>query len=337
MIDLHLHLDGSLPPGLLLELAGLEGVALPADTEEGLRPYLTVPPECQSLGAFLERFALPVSCMQSVATLSRAASGLVEELAQQGLLYADIRFAPHLHLQKGLTQEQVVRAVICGIEKGQEGNAIKTGLLLCCMRGADNKEANEETVRLAAAFLGQGVSGIDLAGAEALYPTRDFAPLFALASRLQVPFTVHAGEADGPEGVREALSWGARRLGHGVRAAEDPSLLEEIKREKITLEVCVTSNLQTGAVPPGTVHPILSLLRQGVRVTVNTDDMTVCGTTLARELALLREMGMTGEEEQRLFENALEAAFITEEERASLQQQLDAAFERRKGGCGPAI
>ncbi len=325
MIDLHIHLDGSLPPGLLLELAELEGVALPAATEEELRPFLTVPPDCRSLGEFLERFALPVSCMQSIRTLSRAAWGLAEELAEQGLLYAEIRFAPQLHLEKGLTQEQVVKAVIDGMEKGSRGKAIRTGLLLCCMRGADNGAENEETIRLAAAFLGRGVSGIDLAGAEALYPTRDFADLFSLAGRLQVPITIHAGEADGPESVRAALSGGAKRLGHGIRAMEDPALLEKIKEEKITLEVCVTSNLQTRAVPPGAVHPILSLLRQGVRVTVNTDDMTVCGTTLARELALLNEMGMTREEERQLFENALDAAFVTEEERALLRQKMHMA------------
>lgn len=322
MIDLHIHLDGSLPPRLLFKLAQLEGVALPAATEEGLRPFLTVPPDCRSLEEFLERFALPVSCMQSVQTLSQAACGLVEELAEQGLFYAEIRFAPQLHLQKGLTQEQVVRAVIHGMEKGRKGKAIKTGLLLCCMRGADNSRENEETVRLAAAFLGRGVNGIDLAGAEALYPTKDFAALFSLADRLQVPFTIHAGEADGPESVRAALSFGAKRLGHGIRAMEDPALLERIKKEKITLEVCVTSNLQTKAVPPGTVHPLLSLLRQGVQVTVNTDDMTVCGTTLARELGILKEMGMTKEEERQLFENALDAAFIPEEERVHLRREL---------------
>lgn len=328
MIDLHLHLDGSLPPGLLIRLAALEGVSLPAEDEEGLLPFLEAPENCGSLNEFLEKFALPVSCLQSERTLYEAAKGLVEELDKEGIIYGEIRFAPQLHRQKGLSQKQAVEAVIRGIEKGRENKDIRTGLILCCMRGRDNREENLETIALAACFLGKGVCAADLAGAEALYPTREFKELFSAAAREGVPFTIHAGEADGPESIRDAISFGARRIGHGVRVMEDPVLLQEMVRKKITMEVCITSNLQTKAVPEGKDHPFLRLLRQGAAVTVNTDNMTVCKTTISRELEYLRKCGITKEEERQIWKNAVDGAFLPEEEKRILREKAENCFEK---------
>ena len=322
MIDLHLHLDGSLPPELFFKLAAMEGVGLPAGDVDGLLPYLTAPRDCKSLNEFLEKFALPVSCLQSEETLFEAARGLAKELGREGLVYAEVRFAPQLHRQKGLTQRQAIQAVIRGLEKGREGTSLKTGLILCCMRGRDNRGENLETVAQAAAFSGSGVCGLDLAGAEALYPTRDFEEIFGRAREENIPFTIHAGEADGPESIRAALSFGARRIGHGVRVTEDKALLEEVIEKQITLEMCITSNLQTKAVREGREHPALWLLRQGAAVTVNTDDMTVCGTTVSEELKLLRSMGMTREEERKLWENAVKGAFLPEEEKEALGREV---------------
>jgi len=173
-----------------------------------------------------------------------------------------------------------------------------------------------------AALLGAGVCGLDLAGAEALYPTRDFEELFCKARKENIPFTIHAGEADGPDSIRAALSFGARRIGHGVRVTEDKALLEEVIRKQVTLEMCVTSNLQTKAVREGREHPALWLLRQGAAVTINTDDMTVCKTTISEELKWLRSMGMTREEERKLWENALKGAFLPEEEKEALGREV---------------
>ncbi len=208
------------------------------------------------------------------------------------------------------------------MEKGREGTSLKTGLILCCMRGRDNREENLETAAQAAALLGAGVCGLDLAGAEALYPTRDFEELFCKARKENIPFTIHAGEADGPDSIRAALSFGARRIGHGVRVTEDKALLEEVIRKQVTLEMCVTSNLQTKAVREGREHPALWLLRQGAAVTINTDDMTVCKTTISEELKWLRSMGMTREEERKLWENALKGAFLPEEEKEALGREV---------------
>lgn len=341
MIDLHLHLDGSLPPALLIKLAEKEGVVLPERTEEELIPFLTAPRDCQNLNEYLEKFSLPVSCMQSAATLTEAARGLAHELAVQGFIYAEIRFAPQLHQQKGLTPKQVIAAVLQGLWQAErEVPLLKTNLILCCMRGTDNEEANEETVRLAAEFLKGGntdlsstsntyhakVCAVDLAGAEALFPTKDFSELFALARKLDVPFTIHAGEAAGAESIEAALSFGARRLGHGVRVIESPKLLDEIIKRKIPLELCMTSNRQTKALPESTVYPLLYLLRKGALVTVNTDNMTVSGTTIAREFAALRAMGMTAQEEKQLFANGIKAAFLPETEKEKLREAIHAVY-----------
>ena len=323
MIDLHLHLDGSLPPKLLLKLAEMEGVSLPAQDAEGLIPYLTAPRDCQSLNEYLEKFDLPVSCMQSRETIAAAAEGMIQELSAEGLLYAELRFAPQQHTKKGLNQRQVIQAAVEGMEEACSRTGFQAGLILCCMRGEENLEENLETVRLASEFLGHGVCAVDLAGAEAVFPTRNFGRLFSLARELSVPYTIHAGEADGPESIRAALSFGARRLGHGVRCVEDPWLVEQLKKEQITLEVCVISNLQTKAVPAGTIHPILKLLREGLRVTVNTDNMTVSGTTVAGEFAYLKSLGMTNEEKRRCLYNSAEAAFLPEEKKEALKREID--------------
>ena len=188
------------------------------------------------------------------------------------------------------------------------------------MRGGE-EAANRETVDTAASFLGQGVCALDLAGAEALYPTREHAALFAHARSLQVPFTLHAGEAAGPESVRQALELGAQRIGHGVRAIEEESLLEELAQRQIPLELCPTSNLQTKAVPDLAHFPLRECLRRGLRATVNTDNMTVSRTTLSQEYALL---GLTGEERRALLRNSVEAAFLPEEDKRSLWQRVEA-------------
>ena len=257
--------------------------------------------------------------------MERVTFELVEDLAKEGVVYAEIRFAPQQSLQKGLTQDQAVEAAIRGAKRGmQQYPEIQVGLILCCMRGADNREENLLTVRTAAAFLGRGVAALDLAGAEALYPTADYGEVFALAKELSVPFTIHAGEADGPESIRAALRMGASRIGHGVRAGEDPELLEELKERQIPLEMCPSSNVQTKAVPSLSEHPVLSYLRHGLLVTVNTDNMTVSDTTIEREFRLLKEeLGMTPEERRQLLLNAADAAFLTAEERWRLRDVIE--------------
>ena len=324
MIDLHLHFDGSLLARTVLELAKEQGIALPSEEPDELKLFLAAPADCGSLNEYLEKFDLPLLVLQTREAIRKGMYTLASSLKEQGMLYAEIRFAPQLHTKKGLTQEQVVKAALQGLQEAVAGSFFKAKLILCCMRGADNREENLLTVRTAAAFLGRGVAALDLAGAEALYPTADYGEVFALAKELSVPFTIHAGEADGPESIRAALRMGASRIGHGVRAGEDPELLEELKEKQIPLEMCPSSNVQTKAVPSLSEHPVLSYLRRGLLVTVNTDNMTVSDTTIEREFRLLKEeLGMTPKERRQLLLNAADAAFLTAEERWRLKDVIE--------------
>lgn len=310
-IDLHLHLDGSLRPDTVWELAQEQGIVLPASSKEELVSFLRVPGECQSLTEYLERFDLPLLVLQRAAALERVTRELVEDLAKQGLTYAEIRFAPQLSTKQGLTQEEVVEAVIRGLNDALADHpSIKAGLILCFMRGADS-QTNEGTFEAAKQYYGRGVLAVDLAGAEGLFKTADYEEIFKKVKKAGLPFTIHAGEADGPESVRKALEFGARRLGHGVRAAEDEVLVEQLIREKITLEVCPISNLHTKVAKDVHDHPIRRLFDRGVRVTVNTDNMTVSNTSLEREYTFLKEYyGFTEAEIAVMNEYAKEAAFM---------------------------
>lgn len=319
MIDLHLHFDGSLPVEHILESARKQQIDLPAWTAEELKPYLEAPADCKSLNEYLERFALPLQILQTKEGLSDAMYALTQELEREGLIYAEIRLAPQQHCQKGLTQEAVVEAVLQGRERAERDFSIRTRVILCCMRSDKNREENLKTLEVAEKFLGKGVAAVDLAGAEAVFATREFEELFRIARERKLPYTIHAGEADGPESVRSALDFGAKRIGHGVRSREDSTLLARIRREGVTLEVCPISNLQTKTVDGIWDHPVISYLRQGIAVTVNTDNMTVSNTTIQKEMELLRnELGMKREEEKQLYLNSVHAAFLPEEEKRRL-------------------
>lgn len=330
MIDLHLHFDGSLPVETVLKLARKQEIKLPADNEEELAPYLQAPSDCRDLNDYLSRFELPLKVLQTREALAEAMEDVVEVLYEEGLLYAEIRFAPQFHTEKGLSQRQVVDAVLEGMDQGlkkHENSGLETRLILCCMRGADNEEANFETIEIGSEMIGRSrVAAVDLAGAEGIYFTGDFAPLFALAKEKEIPYTIHAGEADGPESVKAAIRMGTRRIGHGVRAIEDAKTVEEVREKGITLECCLTSNIQTRAFLSPEEHPLLTLLRSGVKVTVNTDNKTVSNTTIDREFRILKECGMTEEERQQMLLNSVRAAFLSSEEKEKLARRMKAAF-----------
>ncbi len=255
--------------------------------------------------------------------MERASYELGRRLAAQGLLYAEIRFAPQLHTRKGLTQRQAVQAVCSGLKKaGEAGDgSFFAQTILCCMRGAEDEE-NRETVRAAGQLWGMGVCALDLAGAEGLYPTENYRELFRYAASLDIPFTIHAGEAAGPQSIRAALSFGAKRVGHGVRCVEDPLLPRILAEQGVPLELCPTSNLQTKAVKSLEAFPLRSLLKQGVCVTLNTDNMTVSGVTLDGEYRLMERLGLTREEKAVLLRNGAEAAFLPREEKRTLLERI---------------
>lgn len=305
-IDLHLHLDGSMTAKYLLGQAKKQGIALPTDKEEELWQYLKAPLDCENLNDYLTKFDLPLQLMQTEAALTEAVSDLCMRLKEQGLSYAEIRFAPQLHLQKGLTQEQVVKAVIRGLIKDEEFSAY---LILCCMRMADNEAENLETIRLGSEYLGKGVVAVDLAGAEALFPTEQFEAVFKEAREKNLPFTIHAGEAAGAESIWKAIEFGAKRIGHGVHCLEDERLVAYLREHQIPLELCPSSNLQTKAVQGQ--YPVKEFLEQGLCVTINTDNMTVSDTTLKNEFEFIKKhCGLSEEQIEILKENAKRARFV---------------------------
>ncbi len=320
MIDLHLHLDGAISVKSARELAKLQNIPVPESDAE-LKKLLTVEKNCADLNEFLERFAFPCSLLQTREALTTATYNLCEELKAQGVMYAEIRFAPQKHCEQGLTQQDAVEAAIAGVARAN----LSWPLILCCMRDADNRAENLETIDLCSKYLGKGVCAADLAGAEALYPTSDFTDIFAHATSLHVPFTIHAGEAAGPSSVTAALHMGATRIGHGIRATEDPSLLPDLTRTP--LEICPSSNLATATIPDLDHLPLRTLLNHNIPITINTDDPSIEDTTIKREYTLLiNHFHLTKPEVRHLLETAATSTFAPPKVQKHLLNQIAAEF-----------
>ena len=321
-IDLHLHFDGSLSIANARALSKIEGVALPENDAE-LKDALTVSPGCKDLGEYLTKFAFPLSLLQSEVSIEQGMYNLCRELDAEGCIYSEIRFAPQLHLDKGLDQRKVVEAAIRGFKR----SGIDGGLILCCMRGDDNVSLNETTVEIASEYLGKGVVALDLAGNEAGFPNGRFKALFERARELQVPYTIHAGEADCAESVRTALDMGACRIGHGVRSIEDAELVTVLANNKVALELCPTSNIHTMIFGDISEYPIRKFLRAGVVVTVNSDNRSVSATTARQEMLLLKNtFALTDDEEKTLLHSSVNAAFADESLKEKLHKLVEESF-----------
>ncbi|THF75132.1 adenosine deaminase [Cohnella fermenti] len=333
-VDLHLHLDGSIRPGTILELAAEAGTALPATDATGLLPHMQADDECASLVEYLEKFNFVLPYLQSRASLRRAAYEIVENAAEDGCLYIEVRFAPMLHVHRGLSAADAIEGVIEGLREGEARHGIKARAIAICMRHQSAAD-NLEVVRTAASYLGQGLVAVDLAGDEANHPPARFREVFALARQLGIPFTIHAGEAAGAESIAEAIEGlGAIRIGHGVRLRENPALLELVRARGIPLELCPTSNLQTKAVAGWDDYPIRDYFDRGLRLTINTDNPTVSGTSMTRECeALAQRFRFTPGELASLMRNGIEVAFLPEGEKAELR----AEFDRRLAALGIGV
>ena len=312
--DLHLHLDGSLSIDVVKTLADRIGYDFGG---KNVKELLSVGKTCESLPDYLKCFDLPGILLQTEEALEYAACDLVKRLAGQGLVYAEIRFAPQLHKQKGLTQGQAVEAVVKGVRTGCKETGIYAGVLLCAMVNGSDAE-NEETMELAKAFCKEkavnGVVGADIAGPEGFVPMAHFEGMFKRVYQAGVPFTIHAGECGDYENVVRAVAFGAKRIGHGCAAIQSEECMRLLEREKITLEMCVVSNLQTKAVAGIEDHPLKKFFDRGIRVTYNTDNMTVSATSLEREAELItRKLGFREEDLRKMNEYAVEGAFAGEE------------------------
>lgn len=320
-IDLHAHLDGCITVDIAKKLAALQQITLPAATDEELLSLLSVPDTCENLNDFLKCFDLPLSLLQTEEALEESVYLILSEMKKDGVIYAELRFAPQFHTQKGMTQETAIQSALRGLKK----SPIPGNLILCCMRGDSNQKENLETLELAKKYLVKdgGVVAIDLAGAEALFPTENYEDLFAKAKEYQVPFTIHAGEAGDADDVKTAIHMGAARIGHGVRIAGNEEVMQLVKDTGVFLEMCPTSNRQTKAVEEMSAYPLKTFLENGLKVTLNTDDPAIERTTLSREFQYMESLlNLTEEQKKQLLFHSVEAAFTSEAARNRLRQIL---------------
>ncbi|TVR02219.1 MAG: adenosine deaminase [Deltaproteobacteria bacterium] len=334
--ELHLHLDGSARAETLIEIARAEGRAIPTHDPVELARLLHPGPGVSTLRDYLRAFDITVPLMQSEEAIERIAHELIEDCAMENHLYVEVRYAPVFLTAGGLTMEQAVRAVGRGLDRASTAFGVRTRQILCAMRHLPSSEG-EAVVDLAARIGDDvGVGAVDLAGAEAEFPAELHRSTFDRARAAGVPRTVHAGEAAGSESVRVALTTlHAQRLGHGTALREDAALREAVREEGVVVEVCPTSNVQTGAVPSIEDHPAAAFLREGLRVAVCTDNRTVSATTLAREFDLLiRSHRLRLDEVRQLTANAFEGAFLPDAEREALVSRALAAFDDLVAACG---
>ena len=330
---LHDHLDGGLRPATIVELAAAVGHVLPETDPEALGRWFTAAADSGSLVRYLETFGHTVAVMQTEEALRRVAAECALDLAHDGVVYAEVRYAPEQHLERGLTLPQVVEAVLAGFQEGvtraaAEGRMIRIGCLLTAMRHAAR---SMEIAELAVAYRDAGVVGFDIAGAEAGYPPTRHIDAFEYLQRENFHFTIHAGEAFGLPSIWQAIQWcGADRLGHGVRIVDDITqspdgpprlggLASYVRDKRIPLELCPSSNVQTGAAASIAEHPIGLLRDLRFRVTVNTDNRLMSGTSMTREMALLVQAFGYGWAELQWFTiNAMKSAFIPFDERLAI-------------------
>ena len=331
---LHDHLDGGLRPATLAELAEATGYdRLPSSDPDELVRYITEAADSGSLERYLETFRHTVAVMQSREALARVAAECAEDLATDGVIYAEVRYAPELHLDGGLDLDGVVQAVLEGFAEGsrratEAGHPIRMGSLLTAMRHAAR---SQEIAELAIRHRDAGVVGFDIAGAEEGYPPTRHLDAFEYLQRENFHFTIHAGEGFGLPSIWQAIQWcGADRLGHGVRIIDDIAvdgdgsvklgrLAAYVRDKRIPLEMCPTSNTQTGAVDSIADHPIGLLRRLYFRVTVNTDNRLMSDTSMSREFErLVDAFGYTLEDMQWFTINAMKSAFIPFDERLAI-------------------
>lgn len=345
---LHDHLDGGLRPATVLELAQQTGYpGLPAQEVGELAGWFERASSSGSLERYLETFVHTVGVMQTLPALRRVAAECVEDLAADGVVYAEVRFAPELHVEQGLALPQVVEAVLEGFAAGvataaAAGRAIRVGALLTAMRHAAR---SQEIAQLAIRYRDAGVVGFDIAGAEAGFPPTRHLDAFEYLRRENSHFTIHAGEGFGLPSIWEALQWcGADRLGHGVRIVDDITVASDgsarlgrlaayVRDKRIPLEMCPSSNVQTGAAESIEEHPIGLLRRLGFRVTVNTDNRLMSNTSLSREMSVLVDAFGYGWRDLRwLTINAMKSSFIPFDERLEMIERVIKPAYAAQGG-----
>ncbi len=321
--ELHCHLDGCVRPSTLLELAAEYDKPMPADDAEALAAYMLVD-DAENLEDYLERFSVTLSVMQTPEALERIAYELAEDAAREGVRYLETRYAPVLNVRGGLSLEETVEAPLRGLARAQKEYGITGRVIVCAIRNMA-PEVSLELAKLAVGYKDRGVVGFDLAGGEVGNRASRHKDAFDYARAHDLPCTCHAGEADGAESVRDAVHrCGACRIGHGTRLIEDESLTQYVADRQITVECCLTSNVQTRATSAFDTHPMRTYFDRGLNVSLSTDNRLMSGVTLTDEyLRASKHLGFSFEELCKVARNGFNSAFLHENERRALLGAAD--------------
>jgi adenosine deaminase len=331
--ELHCHLDGSVRPETLLELAREYQQPIPRDDPESLREYMRVD-DARSLEDYLARFDVTLGVMQTAEALERIAYELAIDAGRDGVWYIEIRYAPVLNVRRGLTLGEAIEAPLRGLERARSDGGALARLIVCGLRHL-SPDVSMELARLAVAYRHRGVVGFDLAGGELGNPATPHAAAFAYAREHDLACTCHAGEGADASSVREAVHvCGAHRIGHATRLIEDEALVEYVNDARIALEICLTSNVQTHAVESYEEHPLRRYFDRGMNVVLNTDNRLMSGTTLTDEyLVAATKLGFNFDELSEIALNSFASAFMPWQERDALidRAKLEIAALRNNG------
>ena len=301
-IDLHCHLDGSMTQKSISEILG-RNVAL---------SEAQVSDDCTSLAEYLSKFDVMMRCIQTKEGLKKAAKDFLLGLQEDNVKYVEARFAPALSINEGLEYKQIMEAVLDGLKEASEECGILYQAIACCMRHHD-EETNLKMLKECREFLGDGLCAVDLAGDEAGFPTKNFYNLFEYARKVEYPFTIHSGECGDVNNILLAAEWGAKRIGHGIAMRGNTEVMKVVADKRMGVEMCPISNYQTKSLEPGSTYPIREFAKNGVLVTVNTDNRLVSNTSITKEMEFLNDrFGISEEELYQYQMNAVDVAFCDE-------------------------
>lgn len=331
-VELHCHLDGCLRIDTILDLGQQYNVLLPASNHRDLRKILCIGKKRGTLEEYISRFDITLSVMQTPNALKRVAYELIEDVANENVRYIEVRYSPILHTNLGMTLEEAVESVRLGLKQGEKEFGVKSGIIICGIRHI-SPEASLKLADLCVKYKNKGVVGFDLAGAEENFPAKDHREAFYMILNHNINATIHAGEAFGPSSIHQAIHYcGAHRIGHGTRLKEDKDLMQYVNDNRITMEICLTSNWHTYSVRSLKQHPFFYYYNQGIRVTLNTDNRLMSDTTLTKEFGLARDLfNFNLHDFREVTINAMKSAFLPYRERKGMIKTLANELEREFG------
>ncbi len=331
-VELHCHLDGCLRVATILDLAQKNSIHLPATNASDLNKILVVGEKRGSLEDYIARFDVTLSVLQTPESLERCAFELIEDVAVENVRYIEIRFSPILHLEKGMTMGESIEAVHRGLKQGEKEFGVKSGIIICGIRHI-SPEASLKLADIAVCYKNRSVVGFDLAGTEENFPAKEHREAFYLIRNNNVNATIHAGEAFGPASIHQAIHYcSANRIGHGTRLREDQDLMNYVNDHRIPLEICLTSNWQTHSVRSLKHHPFKYYYDLGIRVSLNTDNRLMSGTTLTEEFLLAKKLfGLRLHDFREITINAMKSAFMHYHQRKNMIKAIAEELELEFG------